>query len=340
MHSTPAGPPETDMAGLGRAGLVDRPSGRGPLAWLRARRAQRHREALEDALKHLFAAQERGRVASLESLAGALGVSTSRAADLAGELHAYGLATTRQGFELTVAGERLARSIVRAHRLWERYLADVTRAAPHSLHRRADVEEHRLTVEQVERLAARLGHPLRDPHGDPIPARSGGMAVEADVLLTLLEPGSGGEISHVEDEPEVVYQRLAEQGFEPGRSIIVRAREPDRIVVELDGDPRVLSPVDAVNVFVSPRALTAPRPGRTLADLAQGETGTVGALRVTGFARQRLLDLGFTPGAEVVCDLISPFGEPTAYRVRGTLIALRPEEAGRIDLAEPESEGR
>jgi Fe2+ transport system protein FeoA len=55
-------------------------------------------------------------------------------------------------------------------------------------------------------------------------------------------------------------------------------------------------------------------------------------VRVTGFRRRRLFDLGFTPGALVECAFHSAFGEPTAYRVRGTLIALRLEQARRIEV--------
>jgi Fe2+ transport system protein FeoA len=55
-------------------------------------------------------------------------------------------------------------------------------------------------------------------------------------------------------------------------------------------------------------------------------------VRLAGFSRRRLFDLGFTPGTEVECAFPSAFGEPRAYRVRGTLIALRPEQARRIDV--------
>ncbi len=304
----------------------------GPLTSLRNRRVRRARVVIEDALRHLHAAEERGRQATVESLAGALGVSTRQATELARSLHERGLATSEEGLRLTPAGERWARSVVRAHRLWERYLADEVRKPAADLHRLADREEHRLRPDEVERIAARLGYPERDPHGDPIPTTAGELRVLAAVPLTMLPEGSWGEIVHLEDEPEVVYARLAELGLEPGQAVILRESSGKRFAFEADGLPCELPAVDAANVFVAP-ALGPPPPARpTLADLEVGETASIRALRVTGLGRRRLLDLGFTPGAVVACELASPFGEPNAYRIRGTLIALRPEEARRIEI--------
>jgi DtxR family Mn-dependent transcriptional regulator len=302
------------------------------MARLRTRRARRARVVIEDALRHLHAAEEHGRQASVESLAGALGISTRQAAELARGLHERGLATTRAGLRLTPAGERWARSVVRAHRLWERYLADEVRKPAVDLHRLADREEHRLQPDEVERIAARLGYPERDPHGDPIPTTAGELRALAAVPLTVLPEGAWGEIVHLEDEPEAVYAKLAELGLEPGQAVLVRGSSGERLVFEVDGAPCELPAVDAANVFVAPAPGPLPPARPTLADLEVGNAARIRALRVTGLGRRRLLDLGFTPGTTVECELASPFGEPRGYRIRGTLIALRPDEARRIEI--------
>jgi DtxR family Mn-dependent transcriptional regulator len=308
----------------------------GPVTRWRARRTRQARVLVEDALRHLHAAEEQDRQASVESLAGALGISTQKAAELARTLHERGLATTKAGLRLTPAGTRWARSVVRAHRLWERYLADEVGKPAVDLHRLADREEHRLEPDEVERIAARLGYPDRDPHGDPIPTTAGELRGLTAVPLTVLAEGAWGEIVHVEDEPEAVYAKLAELGLEPGQTVLVRDSSGERLVFEVDGGLVCELPaVDAANVFVAPGP--PPRAIRTLADVEVGEEGRIIALRVSGFGRRRLLDLGFTPGAAVGCELTSPFGEPRAYRIRGTLIALRPEEARRIEI-EPAGE--
>jgi DtxR family Mn-dependent transcriptional regulator len=296
------------------------------------RRRRRSLELVEDALKHVHAGQERGQQTTVESLAGAVGISTQRAVELARELHERGLVAMTQGLALTPAGEEWARTIVRAHRLWERYLSDEVRVPPEALHRLADRQEHRLTPADVEELAARLGYPDHDPHGDPIPTAAGELVALAAMPLTVAPEGEALRIVHVEDEPEVVYARLRALALEPDQVVEVVARSPERLVFELDGVRADLPPVDAANVFVVPEPAGAGRPARSLADLEPGEAGCVKTLRVRGLARRRLLDLGLTPGTRVECALRSPLGEPRAYRIRGTLVALRAGEASRVEI--------
>jgi Fe2+ transport system protein FeoA len=72
----------------------------------------------------------------------------------------------------------------------------------------------------------------------------------------------------------------------------------------------------------------------TLADLALGQSAVVAALTGTGAQRDRLMDLGVLPGTRIAAEMRSPLGDPTAYRIRGALIALRREQAATILLAE------
>jgi Fe2+ transport system protein FeoA len=72
----------------------------------------------------------------------------------------------------------------------------------------------------------------------------------------------------------------------------------------------------------------------TLADLPLGQSAVVAALTGTGAQRDRLMDLGVLPGTRIAAEMRSPLGDPTAYRIRGALIALRREQAATILLTE------
>jgi len=74
------------------------------------------------------------------------------------------------------------------------------------------------------------------------------------------------------------------------------------------------------------------RPANRLADLAPGQSGVVARLEVEGEQRRRLMDLGLVPGTVVTAELRSPLRDPTAYRIRGALIALRSDQAGLVVL--------
>ncbi|NPV52590.1 MAG: ferrous iron transport protein A [Firmicutes bacterium] len=67
-----------------------------------------------------------------------------------------------------------------------------------------------------------------------------------------------------------------------------------------------------------------------LCDLPMGEAGIVGEILAGGIVRRRLLDLGLVPGTRVYAVRRSPAGDPTAFRIRGAVIALRREEAARV----------
>ena len=316
---------------------------RGLLA--RWRRVQRLSERVyrEDALKHIHKMETKGRRPTLESIAGAVGVGMDEAARLVGGMNADGLLEDRAGTpHLTPPGRDAALHIIRAHRLWERYLAEETGYAEADWHGRAEEREHDLTPAELETLAARLGHPTHDPHGDPIPRAGGVLAAHGGQLLSTLPLDQPAQIVHLEDEPEAVYAQLVAEGLAPGQMVRVTAAGPERVHFWANGDEHVLSPIVAGNIFVQPlpaeeaetsAAVLAARP---LSDLPLGQRARVVALApgLRGQERRRLLDLGLLPGTEVTAELRSPSGDPTAYRIRGATIALRAEQARlvRVEL--------
>lgn len=307
---------------------------RGIFARWRQERWLRSRQAIEDALLHLHQREHEGRLGSIESLAGTLGVPTRLASALVQRMEAQGLLrVSAGGLSLTADGHRLAIQVVRAHRLFERYLAYETSVPAHEVHDLAHRLEHTLTREQVEQLDAYMGHPLSDPHGDPIPSASGEMLEIDGQSLVEFPLGRPAQIVHVEDEPSHVYAQIVAEGLRPGMVVTVIERSPTRIVLESDAEEHVLAPVVAANITV--REVTqpkAPQAGEPLGALEPGEKATV--LRIDdacqGLTRRRFLDLGITPGAEIEVVMRAPFGDPVAYRVRDSLIALRREQADWI----------
>jgi DtxR family Mn-dependent transcriptional regulator len=299
--------------------------------WRRARRLTA-RARIEDALKHLHASELSGTLATAQSLAGHLGTTSRRAVDAIATMEQGGLIySTGAGLRLTPAGATLALRVIRAHRLLERYLADELRVPLEQVHTAADRREHSLTVEEADELEVRLGYPRTDPHGDPIPTSSGALAAVEATALTDWPVARPAEIVHVEDEPPEIFAQIVAAGLQPGMHIEVFDRNEQSVVV-WDGErEHVLAPLVASSVSVADLSHPVQPPLR-LSGLRPGESGRVVALKCEGFNRRRLLDLGLMPGAVVECAYPAPLGEPTAYRVRGALIALRREQADEIEI--------
>ena len=306
----------------------------GLVHWRRTRRDRHRRDQIEDALKHLFEEQYRGRRASISSLAGALGVSSSIAVSLISHMQKKGLAGTEgQTFHLTAEGERLALQVVRAHRLLERYLADEARLPLREVHAVAERKEHSLSPADADRLSAALGHPTHDPHGDPIPTREGSVAPATGTPATSWPRDTIGRIVHLEDEPEISFAQILAAGLRVGQLVQVVESTSERLVLSDGQHEYRLAPAVAANVFITAApAKTWPERVVRLSDLIDNVPAEVVGLdeACQGFSRRRLMDLGFTDGARIRPFLKTLAGDPRAYEVRGTLIALRRDQAAQI----------
>jgi DtxR family Mn-dependent transcriptional regulator len=302
--------------------------------WRRAHGALRERQHLEDALKHLFEQEYRGRRGSLSSLAGALRLPDRRVVALVGRMQAQRLLAARgQEFQLTPEGERLALQVVRAHRLLERYFADEARLPLPAVHAAAERREHSLSRAEVERLSASLGHPSVDPHGDPIPTAEGAVPPPAGTPATSWPADTTGRIVHLEDEPEISYAQIVAEGLRVGQLVRIVESTPERVVLSDRENEFRLAPAVAANVFLAPAPeAAADAEVIRLSELPNDQRAEVIGLdqACQGFSRRRLMDLGFTEGA-----LIRPFlktfaGDPRAYELRGTLVALRRDQAAQV----------
>jgi DtxR family Mn-dependent transcriptional regulator len=215
--------------------------------------------------------------------------------------------------------------------LLERYLVDELRMPLEEIHNAADRREHTLTAEEVDELEARLGYPQQDPHGDPIPSSEGALERVEATALTDWPVGTPAKIVHLEDEPPEALSKIVAAGFALGMDIEVRQVNKQSLVIWDGESERSLVPVLASNVFVEELAHPVQPPVK-LSSLEPGESGRVLALRSEGFDRRRLLDLGLTRGTLVECAFPGPMREPMAYRVRGALVALRPEQTDQIEI--------
>ena len=308
--------------------------GRGLAARLRRAAQLSERVRLEDGIKHLFTSEAAGRPPSIDSLAGAIGVSRDRAVEILRHLEQMNLARlVAEDIVLTEEGRAHALRIVRTHRIWERYLADRTGVAPEDWHAQAERQEHGMAPAEVDRLAASMGHPLYDPHGDPIPTAAGVLPPARGVSLISLPAGTSLRVVHIEDEPEEVFRSLRIAGIEVGSRMRLERIDPTSLQLGLDGRAVTLDLIVARNLTVEVVEPERIEPGLERLDaLRQGEEGVVVRLgwALQGNQRRRLLDLGLVPGTVVRAELSSMSGDPMAYRIRGAVIALRQAQAREI----------
>ena len=293
------------------------------------------RVRIDDALKHLQHCEMSGLAPRLDGLAGALGCSPDQAARLLTDMHTQSLVQLSEGnIQLTEAGRERSLQLVRAHRLWERFLADQTGFAGQEWHRMAERREHRLSQAEANRLSARLGHPTHDPHGDPIPTAEGDWVPQQGILLPVAQAGQRLRVVHVEDEPEALFVELLALGLHPGTELRLLQVSPERMQLEIAGERRQVSTLAAANVTVLELPPAEVPGGFRLSTLPVGQSARVLALlpACRGAERRRLQDLGLLPGTRVRAEFDSPAGDPVAYRIRGALIALRQEQAELIQV--------
>lgn len=306
------------------------------LLWFGRRWRRRHRQVqYEDVLKQVCSARQEGRAATISEIGGRLGLPPKATLALVQDLEAKGfLRSVAGGLEPTEKGRRLGLQVLRAHRFWERYLADEAQEPLERLHDLAERAEHRLGAEQIEAISDHLGHPRIDPHGDVIPPLVGETEKQERTPLTDWPCDRPAVVVHVEDEPGEGLREALRAGLYPGTVLRVLTREAKEIIVDTGDGPRGVAPAVAAQIDVC-EAPEGEEPGAapaTLADLRLGDEAEVIGLKAgcSGLMRRRLLDLGFTPGARIVAVLSNVGDEAHAYRIRDTLIALRGEQAEQV----------
>ena len=267
------------------------------------------RERTENALKHLLRQATDGHSASFRSLKGELGLSDRVLLALTERLEHEGLIhSDGTHLKLTSEGERVALHVVRAHRLWEVYLAEELGMPLDRVHAEAERQEHRLSPAAARSLVGGDGT-SGSRSARRSDSRGGRRVPEAPgTVLTAWPLSTPARIVHLEDEPPLAYAQLTAEGLRLGQVVRVIERTPARIVLS-DGENEFrLAPMLAANVHVAAAAAEAPAAldgVMPLTDLPSGTAADIVALDPSfrGFARRRLLDLGFTPGARIRSEL-------------------------------------
>src|SRR3954452_16229906 len=185
--------------------------------------------AIEDYAKAIYALEERGEgTVSTNALAERLGVTAGSASGMVKRLDEMGLVThvPYRGVQLTPAGVRLALEVLRHHRLLELYLAEALDVPWDRVHEEAEVLEHVLSEELEALIAAKLGNPTRDPHGDPIPTVDLTVEEGETVSLQTLAAGARGTFVRVSDSDPEMLRYLDERGISPGDGFEVVEKQP------------------------------------------------------------------------------------------------------------------
>lgn len=209
-------------------------------------------------LKSLWVLQEwSDEPITASALAARAGVSLSSASDAVRKLAKQGLVDhTRYGaIQLSDTGRGYALEMVRRHRLLETFLVQVLDYSWDEVHDEAEILEHAISDRLLERIDAHLGHPARDPHGDPIPDGSGAIDLPATILLTDLDPGTRGRVERISDADPSLLQHLEQLGLTIGADVELAAGAPfsDAAQVQVVGGgsaPLGRAATDAVRVSV------------------------------------------------------------------------------------------
>ncbi|MBP2453043.1 manganese-binding transcriptional regulator MntR [Mycolicibacterium lutetiense] len=188
----------------------------------------------QDYLKVIWTAQEWSREkVSTKLLAERIGVSASTASESIRKLADQGLVDHEKygAVTLTDAGRRAALAMVRRHRLMETFLVQELGYSWDEVHDEAEILEHAVSDRMLDRIDAKLGHPTRDPHGDPIPAADGQVPTPPARQLSDCQDGDAGTVARISDaDPEML-------------------RYFDRVGISLDSRVRVLARRDFAGVI-------------------------------------------------------------------------------------------
>ncbi|MBA3416835.1 MAG: metal-dependent transcriptional regulator [Chloroflexia bacterium] len=208
-------------------------------------------------LRAVFLLRQGNDAVPTQRIAHELGVSGPSVTNMVKRLHALGLLRHERyhGVELTEAGERVALRATRLHRLLELYLVEALGFRWDEVHDEADRLMPHVSEKLETRLEAVLGHPGRDPHGDPIPTRDGVVAPVSHRRLLDLGPGAAATVARVAGQDPERLRYLAGLGIRPGVTVAVLEvlpfDGPLRVGVGVGGDECMVGRPLAAAVYVA-----------------------------------------------------------------------------------------
>lgn len=202
-------------------------------------------QAIEDYVKTIYSLALEESPVSTSRIAAARGVKPASATSMIQRLARLNLVNYEKhyGVTLTEAGEKLALEVIRHHRLLELYLMEALGFRWDEVHEQADILEHVISEKLEERIAAALNHPEFDPHGDPIPALDGTMAVIDTTALSDMVAGDRARVARIPDDSNSELLRyLAGLGLVPGAMVSIVEVAPflGPLTVEVDDGRKVI----------------------------------------------------------------------------------------------------
>jgi DtxR family Mn-dependent transcriptional regulator len=213
---------------------------------------------VENYLKHILLLSEgTDELVSMGALAGSLAVVPGTVTTMVKSLAVDGLVDhhPRQGVQLTDSGRRLALGVLRKHRLVETFLVNVLKMDWASIHAEAEQLEHAISDDVLDRLDALLGHPVTDPHGDPIPSRQGKINSQVYPTLATCAVGKALRVVRVTEQTPEFLQFAEQSGLLPGATVRVTDRNLAAGLVSLKRRDARLLPVSlaaAGKILVEP----------------------------------------------------------------------------------------
>ena len=212
----------------------------------------------QDYLKYIFELTEHGNPASTNDLAARLGI---KPASVTGMIQKLASAEPplvdylkHQGVTLTNEGERAALEVLRHHRLLESWLVQSLGYTWDEVHEEACRLEHVISEDFEARIAAALGNPTRDPHGDPIPTVDLIMPTDDSTSLFSLQPSQSATVLRVNDDKPNFLRYLESLGLVPGAELNIVAYSPfdENLTLQVKGQeqPIVIGPAISKHIFV------------------------------------------------------------------------------------------
>ncbi|NHZ71669.1 MAG: metal-dependent transcriptional regulator [Aquificales bacterium] len=213
-------------------------------------------QAIEDYLKTIYMLAEAESPVSTSRIAEAREVKPGSVTSMLQRLAKLNLVDYEKhyGVTLTESGEKIALEVIRHHRLLELYLSEALGFGWDEVHEQAELLEHVISEKLEERIAAVLGNPTLDPHGDPIPAKDGTIIQQETRPLTAVSPGETVLVTRIPDDGDSERLRyLAELGLRPGTEVMITAVAPfdGPLTLTIEGQSKVVGFTIAQSVLVS-----------------------------------------------------------------------------------------
>jgi DtxR family Mn-dependent transcriptional regulator len=208
----------------------------------------------QDYLKNIYLLNVVGKRSNTSSLAKEMKVSPASVSEMITKLSSEGLInnTPYHGFKLTETGEREAVILIRKHRLIEVFLQQHLDYKWDEVHVEAERLEHAVSDIFIDKLEHYLNYPKYDPHGDPIPDKSGNFNERSDHLISIAEEGRNYIVTKVRDESDELLQYVSSIGIKLNSEIYIKSKFDfdDSILVVIDNKEFLLSKKISEHIYV------------------------------------------------------------------------------------------